>query len=42
MHLDPFFVFGSQNNYTIFSFIYAFFIKLLGLDLTAIVLLIVG
>jgi hypothetical protein len=42
LHLDPFFVFGSQNNYTIFSFIYAFFIKLLGLNLAAILLLIVG
>jgi len=42
LHLDPFFVFGSQNNYTIFSFIYVFFIKLLGLNSAAIVLLIVG
>jgi hypothetical protein len=42
LKLDPFFVFGSQNNYTIFSYIYAFFIKILGLNKATIVLLIIG
>jgi hypothetical protein len=42
LSLDPFFIFGSQNNYTIFSYIYAFFIKIMGLNKAAIVLLIIG
>ncbi|WP_291493045.1 hypothetical protein [Desulfurella sp.] len=42
LKLDPFFVFGSQNNYTIFSPFYAFFIKLFGLNFASIFLLLIA
>ncbi len=42
LHYDPFFIFGSQNNYTLFSSVYAFFIKLLGLNIATIALLLSG
>lgn len=42
LRLDLFFVFGSQNNYTVFSPIYAFFIKLLGINDAVILLLLIA
>jgi hypothetical protein len=42
LRLDPFFVFGSQNNYTIFSPIYAFFIKFFALNFASIFLLLIA
>lgn len=42
MDVDPFLALGSQNHYTIFPSIYAFFIKLLSLNVATILLLIIG